>query len=335
MSARARAAGAVVIALLALSADSVVRGQDAVATGGFDALAPSGELDGEISAALGQIERHTTRKARVDAELAGLGERRAQAQRRLRTRARALYRLTRGGLLPAASGPDALLSHLGRVTRLERMVVADVHALEALRDRGTDLRRETTELAESIDQGRARARALEARKSTFQTEQRTSAAFEAAFTRSAPRLAERADEPVYGTIRVVGEAPGDGFARMRGALPLPVAGATELREGRRAESDGPGLELIAPMGAPVRAVAAGRVAFSDRHGSYGQLVIVDHGDHYYTVYGGLGHVVVQAGDDLSQSARIGDVGADTTPAALYFEVRRGARTLDARSWLGI
>ena len=84
----------------------------------------------------------------------------------------------------------------------------------------------------------------------------------------------------------------------------------------------------------MRAVAAGRVAFSDRYGSYGRLVILDHGDGYYTVYGGLGSVEVRVGDDLSRNARLGSIGTDFTPSALFFEVRKGTRTLEPRAWLG-
>ena len=73
------------------------------------------------------------------------------------------------------------------------------------------------------------------------------------------------------------------------------------------------------------------MAFADRYGSYGQLVILDHGDRYYTVYGGLARMDVQAGDDLSKSARVGSASADP----VYFEVRRGTRTQDARIWLGL
>jgi septal ring factor EnvC (AmiA/AmiB activator) len=108
-----------------------------------------------------------------------------------------------------------------------------------------------------------------------------------------------------------------------------------IRVARRDESDGPGLELQAPAGTPVRAVAAGRVAFSDRYGSYGRIVILDHGDGYYTVYGGLGAVEVRVGDDLSRDARIGSVGSDFNPPSLFFEVRKGTRTLEPRSWLGL
>jgi murein DD-endopeptidase MepM/ murein hydrolase activator NlpD len=92
--------------------------------------------------------------------------------------------------------------------------------------------------------------------------------------------------------------------------------------------------MQAPTGTPVRAAAAGRVAFSDRQGTYGRMVIVDHGNGYTTLYGGLGAVQVQVGDTLSQGARLGAIGNDFSPPALLFEVRRGSRSLPPRAWLG-
>ena len=136
-------------------------------------------------------------------------------------------------------------------------------------------------------------------------------------------------------VRLVDPLPSDGFAAQRGRLASPVTGDVRIVPGQRAESDGPGLELQAPVGTTVRAAAAGRVAFSDRYGSYGRLVILDHGDGFYTVYGGLGAVEVRVGDDLSREARIGSVGTDYSPSALFFEVRKGTRTLEPRAWLGL
>jgi septal ring factor EnvC (AmiA/AmiB activator) len=78
-------------------------------------------------------------------------------------------------------------------------------------------------------------------------------------------------------------------------------------------------------------VAAGRVAFADSYGSYGRLVILDHGDRYYTAYGGFAAIDVQVGDEVSKSARLGTADA----SAVYFEVRKGTKTEDARAWLGL
>jgi len=139
----------------------------------------------------------------------------------------------------------------------------------------------------------------------------------------------------YG-LRLSEPTDSTGFASKQGRLATPVAGEFRVVDARRSESDGSGIEFQAPSGTSVRAVAAGRVAFSDRYGSYGRLVILDHGDGFYTAYGGLGHVEVRTGDELSAFARMGSIAGDSRgAAALYFEVRKGTKTLPPRVWLGL
>lgn len=299
----------------------------------LDPASRAADLDEEIARLLATIERSESRKARVDAEIEGLGDRRAAARRRLRARTRALYRVTRSGMLPLAGGFPAMLGHLSRVERLERMVKEDLESLQSLRTRGAVLRAETGELAGTIAGAREELRALEGRKQALVHDRDAAAMFEEAFRRGAP-AAPVPQAPTYGTIRVVDEHDeGLAFANLRGRLSMPISGAVDIREARR--EDGPGLDFLAPPGTPVRAVAEGRVAFSDRYGSYGRLVILDHGGSYFTVYGGLGAVDARVGDLVSRGARIADVGGDQRPSALFFEVRHGTRTLDAVSWIGL
>lgn len=287
-------------------------------------------IDADIARMLAEIESKSARKARVDAEIAGLGERRAAARRRLKVRARALYRLTHAGILPVSGGFEAMLGHAARVERLERMVRSDIGGLASLSQRGEALRRETAQLAQAVEEGRRFLRELQTRKAALQQEQTNAQQMQATLSRPTPAMG--AAQPSYGSIRVVDEAA-PSFTSQRGNLVLPLTVRTTYRDARR--DDGPGLEFLAPAGSLVRAAAEGRVAFSARYGSYGRLVILDHGDSYFTVYGGLGTALVAVGDHVGRGARIGDVGSDPSPAALFFEVRRGTRSLDARSWLGL
>ncbi|MEZ4250934.1 MAG: hypothetical protein R3B99_22155 [Polyangiales bacterium] len=80
-------------------------------------------------------------KVRLEAEVAALAEQRAHTEESLRARARALYRLRRSGMLPVAGGFEALLGHLSRVERLERMVSRDVRSSRFLRQREVASRR--------------------------------------------------------------------------------------------------------------------------------------------------------------------------------------------------
>jgi septal ring factor EnvC (AmiA/AmiB activator) len=284
--------------------------------------------DVEIAALLDEIEASTAKQDRFDREVSELSSKRDQVRRDLRGRVRALYRVTRIGLAPLAGGLDSVLRHVAGVKRLRRVVEKQALQLGSLDSQAKSLRAEAGKLSQTLERARVRL-------TTLQSSPRSSRDAIGALGDDAS-----SDRPlgegssVYG-LRLVDPAPIASFDAERGNLASPVTGDVRMVAGRRKESDGPGLEFQAPLGTPVRAVAAGRVAFSDRYGSYGRLVILDHGGGYYTVYGGLGAVEVRVGDDLSSEARIGSIGSDFSPTALFFEVRKGTRTLEPRSWLGL
>lgn len=279
--------------------------------------------DIEVAALLDAIEVSTAQQERFARESAELAGRREQAKRDLRTQVRALYRITRSGS-PLAGGMDAVLRHVARVKRLEQLIEKQAGRITALEGRARSLKTQNAEAGQALERARARLSALQ-----------SGPAFGEVLASSSDYQPPPGElSGLYG-VRVAGDVRGSGFASERGSLASPVTGDVRIQSGQRAESDGPGLEFQAPVGTPVRAVAAGRVAFSDRYGSYGRLVILDHGDGYYTVYGGLGSVEVRVGDDLSRNARLGSIGTDFTPSALFFEVRKGTRTLEPRAWLGL
>ena len=126
-----------------------------------------------------------------------------------------------------------------------------------------------------------------------------------------------------------------GFASLKGRLPFPITGRSEIRSAQRAGSAGPGLEMFAPPGSVVRAVQAGRVAFADSYAAYGRTVILDHGAGYYTVSANLGSIDVKVGDDLPSGTRLGTVGRSDGGSRLYFEIRAGKDTLPPADWFGI
>lgn len=122
------------------------------------------------------------------------------------------------------------------------------------------------------------------------------------------------------------------FQDMKGVLLFPIAKRSSVRPSTHHEAGGPGIDILAPAGTIVRSVFAGRVAFADRYGSYGRLVILDHGDHYYSVSGHLESVDVKVGDELSAGEKIGQVGDDGTASFLYFELRHRSTTIPSESW---
>ncbi|MBW8312153.1 MAG: peptidoglycan DD-metalloendopeptidase family protein [Rhizobium sp.] len=127
------------------------------------------------------------------------------------------------------------------------------------------------------------------------------------------------------------------FASRRGQLGRPLAGTVlaafggRLPDGRGSD----GLLIAGTAGAEVRAVAPGRVAFSDWLKGYGLLTIVDHGDGWMSLYAFNDALLkdvgdwVRAGDPL---ATVGSSGGQGRPA-LYFELRRNGQPQDPKPWL--
>ncbi len=127
----------------------------------------------------------------------------------------------------------------------------------------------------------------------------------------------------------------------RGDLPWPVAGSVASRFGRSlAGRFGTavvrnGIEVRAPEGTSAGAVHEGRVAYAAPFAGFGNLVIVDHGDSAFTLYGHLSEVTVAEGAVVKAGDIVGRVGlAPAGDAALYFEVRIDGRPVDPLQWLG-
>lgn len=300
---------------------------------GVNGLTDVSAVEGQIAENLARVEHAQTRQAQIDTEISGLADQRGEAEGRLHERARALYRVRRAGMLPIAGGFDALMAHLARVQRLSRMVKDDLDMMEFLEQRGAALRVEKNELADALQEAQLAVQALEARKEELEQSRRSASLFQD--TLRGERQDATSDNLSYGRIRVSGDMDdlGEGFAQMRGQLALPVQGS--MRIGESSREGAAGLEFYGRPGGPVRAAADGRVAFARNYGAYGLMVILDHGGSFYTVYGGLGSSDVQTGDWVGMSTRVGTLDTGGPDAILFFEVRRGTRPLDARSWLGL
>jgi septal ring factor EnvC (AmiA/AmiB activator) len=130
---------------------------------------------------------------------------------------------------------------------------------------------------------------------------------------------------------------GKPFASLRGQLHLPVKGDLMAKFGSR-RGDGPtsrGLFIRAHEGAEVRAVAAGRVVFADWLRGFGNLIIVDHGNQYMTIYGNNQSVLKRAGDLVKAGDTIATAGnsGGNEQSGLYFEMRYQGRAFDPQGWV--
>jgi murein DD-endopeptidase MepM/ murein hydrolase activator NlpD len=119
----------------------------------------------------------------------------------------------------------------------------------------------------------------------------------------------------------------------------PTAGAVLLGWHRTADGGGhEGLDFAARMGDRVGAAAAGKVIFAgEEPNRFGRLVVIDHGNDWYTAYGNLSRVTVKRGEQVSVGERIGLAGdaGDADRPEVHFEIRKDRKPVDPAPLLGI
>jgi len=132
------------------------------------------------------------------------------------------------------------------------------------------------------------------------------------------------------------------FAKGLGQLEWPVRGSvvgrfgidTHPRFGTQIRNDG--IDISAAIGTPVSAVAKGRVDFANEdYEGMGGMIVLNHGDGYFTLYGHLDAVLVSNGQEVLPGAtigRVGDAGSLKGPV-LHFEVRKGSSPQNPETWL--
>jgi len=130
------------------------------------------------------------------------------------------------------------------------------------------------------------------------------------------------------------------FEKMKGKLRLPIRGELTNRFGAQRSSGGPtwkGLFIRSPAGQEVRAVASGRVVFADWLRGFGNLLIIDHGQGYLTIYGNNESVLKQVGEAVRGGDAVATVGASggNMESGLYFEIRHKGKPFDPMRWVSL
>jgi len=131
------------------------------------------------------------------------------------------------------------------------------------------------------------------------------------------------------------------FAKIKGKLGWPNDGAVVSLFGRQKHPKfntyvfKKGIEIETSKGENVRAVYEGSVIYADFFKGYGMMIIMDHGENYYSVYAHLAKLLVSVGEKTTKNRTIGTVG-DTglsEGSRLYFELRHEGEPMDPLTWL--
>ena len=315
-----------------------------------------GKLAREAASARQRAAAARSKLAEIESDVARLSERRARLSRAMSRRAVALYKTGEAGPVELLFSANSLRDLLGRVRALRILLANDQQLLARFRSDTEALEVARGEVqVTSAERDRAhrlastRAREVErelASKQVLLASVREDRARERLVLNEL-EAAALALEETLADLQRASQTPGlprpaRAFASLRGALEPPVATfriarpfGRVLDEEFRTATFRKGVDFEAPSGEPVRAVAGGEVRFAGWFRGYGKMLILDHGDQYFTVSAHLDELHVEVGDPVEAGTPIGTVGdtGSLSGPLLYFEIRRGGEPLDPTDWL--
>jgi len=311
----------------------------------------------DLRAALRKLDGATqAQQARLNQALAE----RSAAERQLAAQRQALAQQLRAAYMLGNNGQAALLLGLDEPARSERLRVGYERLNRARQEAIAAIDRQIEQLAELQTRYRAELQKLSAlqaqREEALAKLEIEHDARRQALAQVAQRLAGKTQrletlkanerqlqdllERLKRALAEVPPPPGGQapFPRLRGRLIWPLHGTLladygDPKAGGRLQWKG--LWIAAPEGTPVRAAAAGRVAYVGWLTSYGLIVVLQHDQGFFTLYGHDSRVSkavgewVQAGEVIAETGNTGGY----EQSGLYFELRKGTEPLDPKRWL--
>lgn len=325
-----------------------------------------------ISEANRQLHQLTADQRTLNQELSGLNQRAAAAQKGIDGQRALLDRLvlhqyTQGGsdgfrlILEGrdVSAVERQIHYLGYISRARLDLIKQLRdGLAALSVLRTEIEGKKQELADNEAVQRASRLQLEKEKAS---RKRVLVALAGDITKSRKEIGRlRRDEdrlaklveqlgkllapkPNRSTGRIIDEAAdrsiaGIAFRVLKGKLKLPARGELINRYGGPREEAGSswkGLFIRTAPGQPVHAVADGRVVYSDWFRGFGNLLIVDHGSGYMSLYGNNESLLKQVGQSIQGGEPIASTGSSggAGDSGVYFELRHQGKPFDPMQWI--
>jgi septal ring factor EnvC (AmiA/AmiB activator) len=270
----------------------------------------------------------------------------------------ALYKLSWLGKFHVLASADSMFDFFANKRALEQVLAHDASVLSELSQNQARMQALLAQMVAGKNEKQATASALEARIETMNSEQarreallkeiRSKKSLQLAALESLKKSSRALDQtvaslqterpPPPSPPQKVAEKP---FAALKGLLMMPV-------KGRIVSFFGPykdrrfnvtnfqsGINIKAERGEPIRAVYSGKTLFSSWFKGFGNMIIIDHGDHYYTVYAHLEEQFKAKGDLVEAGeviATVGDTGS-MTGAGLHFEVRHHGKPMNPLGWI--
>jgi septal ring factor EnvC (AmiA/AmiB activator) len=287
----------------------------------------------------------------VEAEISALSKKLQDRKRWLKRRLRAMYRYGKyGSIILVLSGSEDISQLLRRWKYLEALSAYEHRMIENFREDIAALNNKKSELKQlyaRLKKEERRVRQAErdlAIKKKRKKEILASVRREKATYEKMLKELKEASKRLFEIIKEAEKAEkyiAKGFRKLKGKLPWPVEGKIALPYGTHKDPrfNTPvfrnGIYIAANSGAIAKAVHRGKVVFADWFKGYGQLVILNHGGGYHTLYANLSEIFLKTGDIIERKGKIGRVGSSSVldRPSLYFEIRYKGKPLDPVQWL--
>ena len=269
----------------------------------------------------------------------------------------ALYKLNWLGKFHILASAESLHESLQRKTAIERILTYDQKVIKALVDNQSSLKKVHSQLGSHRDAKRQRAAEYQKQIERMANEraERTVLLARVRKEKSAQLLAidslteaaRNLDRKIDNlSTQLTAPAPNESsgrepFQAYKGLLKTPVKGNIISLFGKFKNTRfntlnfRSGIEIQTERGEPIQAVYGGKILYADWFKGYGNMIIIDHGDNYYTVYAHIEEAFKTAGDVVEAGevmATAGDTGSINGPK-LYFEIRHHGKPLDPMQWL--
>ncbi len=269
----------------------------------------------------------------------------------------ALYKLNWLGKFQVMASAASLQELLQRKTAITRILAYDEKVISQIMDNRQNLETIRSQLQAHRNEKRRRAELYQheikqmaverTKRSQLLAYVRKEMSAQQASIESLRQAARELDETIQNLgVELTATVPNEyiedkPFQAYKGLLKMPVKGKIVSLFGKFKNTRydvlnfRSGIEIQTERGEPIQAVYPGKILYADWFKGYGNMIIIDHGDSYYTVYAHIEEVFKTAGDVVEAGevmATVGDTGSMTGPK-LYFEVRHHGKPLDPMQWL--
>ncbi|HEY0879996.1 MAG TPA: peptidoglycan DD-metalloendopeptidase family protein [Archangium sp.] len=298
------------------------------------------------------LERNVARVARQVGEAKQEAERSqvelVAQQRAIAPRLFKLYRIQKQDSLASLLSAGDFAALIKRQRAMETLVQADVRDLDELAVFAQWQKRRAKRLERLEATGQRYLRALRSEQAVGQARLTRFKDLLASVTAEQNRMSrviaelEQTEKELAGMVTDLQSTVGSsGFRARKGQLPFPAKGIVEVGFGKvvnprfNTVTVQKGIDIRAGEGSEVRTIGSGTVVFSGWLKGYGNLVIVDHGSAYHSLYAHLANSQVEVGNQVEEGEAIGQVG-DTGSLKgpfLYFEIRKAGQAVDPLPWL--